>query len=200
VNAHRLLALGDPLLSTGAGLEAALSQIAVATLSDPVARSFAADVVAACAVGPAVLDRSWRPSHLTASALVVDATATQTLLLLHRKLGRWLQPGGHVDGDGNLAAAALREASEETGIEGLRVVFPAVDVDIHRVAPPAESAHDHLDVRFVVVAPPGAAAVGNHESLGLRWVRESELGDLGVDDGLHRLVRVGFAVARDVLA
>jgi hypothetical protein len=89
----------------------------------------------------------------------------------------------------------LREAAEETGIIGLRVVVPAVDVDVHRVEPPGESPHDHLDVRFVVVAPHDAAVVGNHESLGLRWVAGTELAGLGADAGLLRLAHVGFEVA-----
>ena len=100
--------------------------------------------------------RTGRPGHFTGSALVVDATATRVLLLFHTKLQRWLQPGGHADGDANLAAVALREATEETGICGLRVALPAIDLDVHEVAPPAEDPHLHLDVRFLVVAPEGA--------------------------------------------
>ena len=91
----------------------------------------------------------------------------RSLLMLHRKLGRWFQPGGHADGDANLAAVALREASEETGIEGLAVVVPAIDVDVHEVTM-AEGTHLHLDVRFLVLAPEGAEAAGNDESLQLR--------------------------------
>ena len=80
---------------------------------------------------PDALWRSCAEGHLTGSALVVDAAAERVLLLFHRKVRRWLQPGGHVDGDANLAGVALREATEETGIEGLRVVVPAIDLDIH---------------------------------------------------------------------
>ena len=85
---------------------------------------------------------------------------------------RWLQPGGHADGDGNLARVALREAEEETGIEGLRVLTPAIDLDVHvfHNAADAEPDHLHLDVRHLVVAPPGAVARGNEESEALRWV------------------------------
>ncbi len=136
---------------------------------------------------PGPLDRTCRPGHLTGSALVVDPSDRRILVLFHAKLQRWLQPGGHADGDGDLARVALREAAEETGIEGLRVVEPAVDLDVHVVDPPAEDAHQHHDVRFLVIAPPGSVPVGNHESEALRWVSVDELPALGADEGLLRL-------------
>jgi len=135
------------------------------------------------------LDRTCRPGHLTGSALVVDPSDRRILVLFHTKLQRWLQPGGHADGDADLARVALREAVEETGIVGLRVAQPAVDLDVHRVEPPAEDAHDHHDVRFLVLAPPGSVPVGNHESEALRWVSEADLVSLGADQGLCRLAR-----------
>jgi 8-oxo-dGTP pyrophosphatase MutT (NUDIX family) len=149
-------------------------------------------------------DAAWRSSaegHLTGSALVVDATGERTLLMLHRKLGRWFQPGGHADGDTNLPAVALREATEETGVDGLRVAIPAIDVDVHRVEPPAEAAHLHLDVRYLVLAPPGATEVGNEESVALRWVGIDDLPALRppVDEGTVRLVHRGLEVARSVI-
>jgi 8-oxo-dGTP pyrophosphatase MutT (NUDIX family) len=117
--------------------------------------------------------------------------------MLHRKLGRWFQPGGHADGDANLANVAFREASEETGIEDLSVVVPAVDVDVHEVDLP-DGVHLHLDVRFLVLAPPGAPAPGNHESLQLAWVDAAGLEKLrpAVDQSTRRLVRRGLDLAR----
>jgi 8-oxo-dGTP pyrophosphatase MutT (NUDIX family) len=139
--------------------------------------------------GAALADRETVPGHLTGSALVVDPAGPRVLLMLHAKLGRWLQPGGHADGDHELAGVALREASEETGIDGLSVLLPPVDVDIHTVDhgdPLGE--HLHLDVRFVVVAPDGAVERGNHESLALRWVAPEEVAALCGDEGIVRLV------------
>lgn len=121
--------------------------------------------------------------------------------MLHRKLGRWFQPGGHADGDANLAAVALKEAQEETGLDGLEVVVPAIDVDVHRVEPPREPAHLHLDTRYLVLAPAGAHEHANEESLALRWVTEAELDELDppVDESTRRLVQRGLEVARGLL-
>lgn len=145
--------------------------------------------------GRELADRRTLPGHLTGSALVVDPDSAQVVLMLHAKLARWLQPGGHADGDHELAGVALREATEETGIEGLRVVVPAIDLDIHRIpARGPEPEHLHLDLRFVVVAPPGATPVRNHESKDLRWVDPSDLPSLTDEIGLQRLVRRGLEV------
>lgn len=151
--------------------------------------------------GAALADRTTGPGHLTGSALVVDAPGERVLLLFHAKLQRWLQPGGHADGDHELAGVALREATEETGIAGLRVMVPAVDVDIHEIPRRAQvEAHLHLDVRFVVVAPAGAVPHGNHESEELRWVTAEELRSLADEPGLLRLAGRGLAAYRSATA
>ncbi len=148
------------------------------------------------------LHRSCAPGHLTASAWVVNHEATHGLVLLHAKIGRWLQPGGHADGESSLASVALREATEETGIEGLEVWSDPVDIDVHLFVNRKRTEPDHLhfDVRFLVCAPRGAVARGNHESEGLRWITESQLVDpvLNLDASTRRLARYGFELARDV--
>ena len=164
----------------------------VAPVRDPAVAEFRRDILDLLASHPDALDRRGRPGHITGSALVVDPATGRVLLLFHAKLQRWLQPGGHADGDGNLAHVALREATEETGIEGLRVVTPAIDLDIHEVRPPAEDAHLHHDVRFLVIAPVGAAPVGNHESEALRWVDPGRLDEYELDDGTHRMIQAGL--------
>ena len=144
--------------------------------------------------GSSLADRTTAPGHLTGSALVVDAEHERVLLLLHTTLGRWLQPGGHADGDHELAGVALKEATEESGIEGLRVLVPAVDLDVHAVDHgDALGEHLHLDLRFVVVAPPGAVERPNHESLDHRWVTWDELPDAVDEPGILRLADAGRA-------
>lgn len=149
-----------------------------------------------CAEHPDALWRTCLDGHLTGSALVVDPSRNATLLIHHAKLDRWLQPGGHVDGNGDLAASALREATEEVGIEGLEVCEPAIDLDIHAIPERGdEPAHLHLDVRFLVVAPADAAATINHESLDSRWVTTDDAEDLIASDELRRLVDKGLDIA-----
>lgn len=149
-------------------------------------------------LGADVLDRSPSPDHFTASALVVESGAERVAVLWHNKAQRWLQPGGHADGDGNLAHVAWREATEETGIAGLAVVVPAVHVDIHPFSPPGEQTHIHYDLRFVVLAPAGAAPIANHESAEVRWVDLASLDRLEPDPGLVHLSRWGLRVAREL--
>ncbi len=147
---------------------------------------------------PAPLDRRERPGHFTAGALLVNAQLDRVLLLHHAKLGIWVQPGGHADGNANLLAVALREATEETGIEGLRIRPEAIDLDIHEVSPPGEDAHLHYDVRFLALAPPSAVLNANHESIAQRWASVDELAALGADPGLQRLADNGLRLAREL--
>lgn len=131
--------------------------------------------------------------HLTASALVVDPSRGAALLTHHRKLRRWLQLGGHCDGDANLPRAALREALEESGIPDLRVDPVPLDVDVHAIpARGTEPEHLHLDTRFLVLAPPGSVAVVGAESFDLRWFRPDELAAVTTDDSVRRLFERAF--------
>ena len=197
--APRILAAGDPALGPSSDLADARSLLVAWSPPSAEQATTRDRIVAFADAHPDALLRSCRQGHLTGSAFVVDAAGERALLLRHAKLQRWLQPGGHADGDAHLAHVAWREATEETGIEGLAVVVPPIDVDVHRVAPPGDVAHDHLDVRFLVVAPPGAEPVGNHESEALRWVTPDELADLADEPGLRRLAAAGFSLARSLV-
>ena len=197
-----VLHAGDPRLSPSPGdVGAVLDAVAAAALdggsgAHPAQSSTRTAFLELAERGPEALDRSPWPSHFTASALVVEAGAERVAVLWHNKARRWLQPGGHADGDGNLAHVAWREATEETGMEGLAVVLPAVHVDIHPFAPPHEDPHLHFDLRFVVLAPAGAMPTANHESAEVRWVDLPALDGLDPDPGLLHLSRWGLAVAR----
>lgn len=191
------LTLLDGRPPTGGVLADALDTVASTLETSEASRACARRITAFAARHADALHRSCLSGHLTGSALVVDAARERVLVMLHAKLGMWLQPGGHADGEGNLASVALREAEEETGIAGLRIAVPPVDCDVHEIpARPGEPAHLHLDVRFVVLAPAGAVAERNHESHELRWVTLEELDQLATDDSLRRLAASGLAAAR----
>lgn len=196
----RILARGDPALRVTDDLAVARATLEGYRPTDEQQAEVRRRMLEFVDTHPDALLRTCRVGHLTGSALVVDADAAQVLFLLHRKVQRWLQPGGHVDGDANLAASALREATEETGIEGLSVVVPPIDLDIHVFRAVGEESHLHLDTRYLVLAPPGAIEQGNEESEALRWVGPDELDELDLDDGTVRLVERGLMLARALAA
>jgi 8-oxo-dGTP pyrophosphatase MutT (NUDIX family) len=135
--------------------------------------------------------RSAFPAHFTGSAFVVNADGSRMLLHHHRKLDRWLQFGGHCDGDENVLRVAQREALEECGIADLIVASARpFDLDIHEIpAHRHEPAHWHYDIRYMLIAPEGAAHRTSSESKELRWFTADEMTQLPLDPGLQRVVR-----------
>lgn len=141
---------------------------------------------------PDGLRRSCFPDHITASTLILSADAQHVLLTLHRKAGAWFQTGGHCEEtDATLAGAALREATEESGVPDLDLDPQPVQLDVHPVpfCDPRGTVR-HLDVRFVAVAPSDAGHAVSEESLDVRWWPWDALptGDVGMHD-LVRLAR-----------
>ncbi|WP_416964085.1 NUDIX hydrolase [Streptomyces sp. Agncl-13] len=130
--------------------------------------------------------KSCHAGHVTASALVIDPEHGRVLLTLHKKLRMWLQMGGHCEPeDTSLETAALREATEESGITGLTLLPGGpVRLDRHPIPPPC---HCHYDVQYAVLAPPGAVQEISDESLDLRWFPYDEVPSVA-DDSVLRLL------------
>jgi 8-oxo-dGTP pyrophosphatase MutT (NUDIX family) len=141
------------------------------------------------ASSPDVFERRHPPGHFTGSAWLVSADGQRVLLTHHRKLARWLQLGGHADGDSDLARVALREAEEESGLVDLVVEGGIFDLDRHAIpARGADPEHWHYDVRFVVRATGSEQFAVSEESLELAWKPIAEIAaDASADESMRRM-------------
>ncbi|MCV7227153.1 NUDIX hydrolase [Mycolicibacterium komossense] len=138
--------------------------------------------------------RECEPGHVTASAAVLDDSGTRVLLTLHPRLGRWVQLGGHCEiGDADIGAAALREATEESGVAGLTLGRLAA-VHVHPLTCSLGLPTRHLDLQFVAYAPPSAEIAISDESLDLQWWPVDGLPP-GTDAALEYLVGRAIAAA-----
>ena len=156
-------------------VEDARTELARFAPDEPEQRRLRDEFVQAAA-GPDVMWRGGPPDHFTASMLVFDATGGQVCLVLHKKARLWLQPGGHLEpGDASVADAALREATEETGITGLRVRPGLAHLSHHTLNSRFGRCRSHLDLRFVATAPPGARPAVSSESDDVRWWSSHDL-------------------------
>jgi len=139
--------------------------------------------------------RTCPPGHLTGSAWILSPDFGSVLLVHHRKLGRWLQPGGHADGDADLFRVAVREAQEETGLVRFTTLPGGeppgpLDLDIHEIpARGDEPGHLHYDVRFLLVAAKGEVPRASEESTALRWVARERLREVSGEESLLRMER-----------
>lgn len=144
-------------------------------------------------------ERTCRPGHITGAAWVVSSDRQRVALVHHRKLGRWLQPGGHADGDGDVTTVAWREATEELGLVALQLIdtggtLVPLDIDVHDI--PArydhegqliEDAHQHHDIRFLFVASDERLMV-SHESHAVAWFSEPDVRRLTSEESVLRLL------------
>jgi 8-oxo-dGTP pyrophosphatase MutT (NUDIX family) len=158
---------------------------------DPHEAAMTADTIRFVGERADCLLRSCGPGHLTGSAWIVSPDRRRTLLTHHRKLDKWLQLGGHADGEGDLLAVALREAQEESGLVRIRAVAPAVfDLDRHLIpARKADPDHYHYDLRFLFEADPGEPLALSSESKDLAWVELARVTALNPEESMARMVR-----------
>jgi len=144
--------------------------------------------------------RTCEPGHVTSSAWIASPDGGSFLLTHHRKLDRWLQLGGHVDGEPEIDASALREAREESGMFEFQIAAAGrrplvLDLDVHVIpAHGDEPEHEHHDVRFLLVAGPGQELVVSEESKALRWFRNDELDEIASDESVRRMGRKAIAL------
>jgi len=160
------------------------------TTTDPYERQMWQDTISFVKTQPDCFERWLEVGHITASAWIVDASRQHALLMHHRKLNRWFQPGGHADGDGDVLHVALKEATEETALAAIRVVDTHVfDIDVHLI--PARDpmpAHLHYDIRFLFEANYDAPLLGNHESDAVKWIRLEDIKNYNNTDSILRMV------------
>lgn len=138
---------------------------------------------------PLCFESTFEPGHLTGSAWLLDAAGRRVLLTHHRKLDKWIQLGGHADGDSNLLAVALREAREESGIKDIVPVSEEIfDLDVHRYpATAAEREHLHFDIRFLLQVRGDDRFAISDESHALAWFTLEELPAMDLDDAVRRM-------------
>ncbi|MCY3781525.1 MAG: NUDIX domain-containing protein [Chloroflexi bacterium] len=152
---------------------------------------------------PNIFSMNCEVGHVTASAAIIEPRARRTLLHYHKRLGRWLQVGGHAEYETDFAQVALREAREETGLPDLEHFPPGeapapIDYDVHTIPQSGDAPeHLHLDFRYVLMTrQPEALAPAQSESTRFRWLNSAEMLDAGaaIDDSLRRLLRKAFAL------
>lgn len=136
-------------------------------------------------------DRSLQIGHITASAMIVNRERTLALFTHHNKLNKWLQLGGHSDGDSNSLNVALREAEEESGLRSIVPVTENIfDVDVHEIpARKNEPAHFHYDIRFLFEAESTEPLLISSESNDLAWIRLDEIEQFTTEESVLRMVR-----------
>ena len=140
-------------------------------------------------------ERSLTIGHITASGWVIDASREKALLMHHRKLGKWFQPGGHCDGESDVIGVAKKEVEEETGLVGNLIFDGIFDIDIHSIPSNSKDGeHLHYDVRFLFEADPLQPLLINEESRSLEWINLSDIKKYNDSESILRMVRKTIAL------
>ena len=136
-------------------------------------------------------ERTLLKGHLTGSAWVLNNNKTHVLLTHHKKLNKWLQLGGHADGDPNIINVALREVQEESGLKNVEVIPNKIfDLDIHLIPSRGnEPEHYHYDVRFLFGVNGDEKYIVSSESFDLSWVKLTDISKISSEKSLLRMVR-----------
>lgn len=168
------------------------------TAADANEAAMTAQTIAFVEAHPDCFERSLLEGHVTGSAWIVSPATDgdvpnepRVLLIHHRKLDRWFQPGGHADGNPDVAAVALQEAEEETGLTDLQLVSSQIfDVDVHRIPQRGQvPAHWHYDIRFQFISNDQILLGENREVKNIQWVTLDEAEQLADSESISRMVR-----------
>lgn len=138
---------------------------------------------------PRCFYRDHLPGHITGSAWITNTYFTKVVLVQHAKLNKWLQPGGHADGEEQVEIVARKELGEETGLTQVKLKYESIfDIDIHSI-PARESfpEHFHYDIRFLFIANEAESLKGNHESHEVKWVSLSEIRNFTQEKSILRM-------------
>ncbi len=130
-----------------------------------------------------------KAGHITSSAWLVNNDGTRVLLTHHKKLNKWIQLGGHADGDSDVCRSALREAREESGLENVELLSPQIfDMDIHDIpSRPGEAAHLHYDIRYAMRAAGNEDYIVSDESHDLAWINVDDLAKYTKEESVLRM-------------
>ena len=143
-------------------------------------------------------ERQLSVGHVTGSAWLLNPSRTHVLLTHHRKLDRWLQLGGHADGESNVLNVALREAEEESGISNIKAIDTGIfDLDIHPIpAKGDEAAHYHYDVRFAIQVDGSDNYTVSDESHALAWVPITGIADKTQEESMLRMQKKVASISK----
>jgi 8-oxo-dGTP pyrophosphatase MutT (NUDIX family) len=140
---------------------------------------------------PGCFERSLLKGHVTGSAWIVNPEKTHTLLIHHVKLNKWLQPGGHCDGDTDVLQVAMKEAYEETGLAVIPLSRKIFDIDKHIIPPKGDiPEHWHYDIRFLMEAKKEQEILpNNHETISVRWIELEQVALFNATESILRMLR-----------